>query len=215
MTPMERTPTVHTVAPLREIDPTGIYHVMSRGNFRQPIHLDEAHYSKKLRLLTRIAKAKRWIVLDWCLVANHHHFVIQLTEAGLSEGMRELNGCFSRWSNIQTERTNTGHLVKNRFRSVSVTEESHFWELMRYVPINPVHHDEAKTIEEWPWSGYRANIGLEHPYPFHQPAELLRYFGPDPVVAVERYQAFIYEGLVRGGHVPRSDQGFDVVRSGA
>ena len=106
--------------------------------------------------------------------------MIQLTEGGLSEGMRELNGCFSRWSNLQTGRTNTGHLVRNRFRSVSVTEESHFWELTRYVPINPVAHGEAKTIEEWPWSGYRANIGLEHPYPFHQPAELLRYFGADP-----------------------------------
>ena len=42
------------VAPLREIDPTGIYHVMSRGNFRQPIHLDEAHYAKKIRLLARV-----------------------------------------------------------------------------------------------------------------------------------------------------------------
>ena len=96
-----------------------------------------------------------------------------------------------------------------------MTEESHFWELMRYVPINPVAHGEAKTIEEWPWSGYRANIGLEHPYLFHQPAELLRYFDADPGTAVDRYRAFVHEGLVRGGHVPWSDQGFDVIRSGA
>ena len=88
------------MAPLREIDPAGIYHVMSRGNFRQPIHFDEAHYAKKVRLLARVAKHRRWIVLDWCLITNHHHFVIQLTEGGLSEGMRELNGCFSRWSNL-------------------------------------------------------------------------------------------------------------------
>jgi putative transposase len=203
------------VAPLREIDPTGIYHVMSRGNFRQPIHLDDGHYAKKIRLLARVAKRKRWIVLDWCLITNHHHLVIQLTEGGLSEGMRELNGCFSRWSNLQTGRTNTGHLIKNRFRSVSVTKESHFWELMRYVPINPVAHGEAKVIEHWPWGGYRATIGLEHPYPFHQPAELLRYFGANPMTAVERYRAFIYEGLVRGGHVPGSDQGFNMVRSDA
>lgn len=202
------------MAPPREVDPVGIYHVMSRGNFRQPIHLDEAHYAKKTRLLARVARRRRWIVLDWCLITNHHHLVIQLTEGGLSEGMRELNGCFSRWSNIETGRTNTGHLVKNRFRSVSVDEEGHFWELTRYIPINPVAHGEAKTIEEWPWSGYRANIGLEHPYPFHQPAELLRYFGADPASAVERYRAFVHEGLIRGGHVTGSDHGFDVIRSG-
>lgn len=203
------------MAPLREIDPTGIYHVMSRGNFRQPIHLDEAHYAKKVRLLSRVAKRRRWVVLDWCLITNHHHLVIQLTEDGLSDGMRELNGCFSRWSNLRTERTNTGHLIKNRFKLVPVTEESHFWELLRYVPINPVAHGEAKSPEEWRWGGHRANIGLEHPFPFHQPAELLRYFGADPATAVERYKAFVHEGLVRGGHVPWSDHGFNVVRSGA
>lgn len=188
---------------------------MSRGNFRQPIHLDEAHYAKKVRLLARVAKRRGWIVLDWCLIPNHHHFVIQLAEDGLSDGMRELNGCYSRWSNLQTGRTGTGHLIKNRFNLVSLASESHFLEVLRYVPINPVAHGVAKTVEEWRWGGYRANIGLEHPYPFHRPAELMRYFGADPIEAVERYRAFVYEGLVRGGHVLRSDHGYGVVRSEA
>jgi len=204
-----------SVAPLRQIDPAGIYHVMSRGNFRQPIHLDESHYAKKVSLVRRVARRHGWIVLDWCLIPNHHHFVIQLTDDGLSDGMRELNGCYSRWSNLQTGRTGTGHLIKNRFHLVPVTSASHLLELLRYVPLNPVAHGVAKTLEEWRWGGYRANIGLEHPYPFHQPAELLRYFGGDPGTAVEQYKAFVHEGLLRRSQVPWSDHGYDVIRSGA
>src|SRR3954470_5290488 len=126
------------MAPLRVIDPQGIYHVMSRGNYRQRIFLDDEHYAKWVRLVRRVTGSNKWIVLDWCAIPNHYHLVIQLTDGGLSEGMRELNGCFSRWSNLQTGRTGTGHFVKNRYKHVGVAEEPHFWNLTTYLPLNPV-----------------------------------------------------------------------------
>jgi REP element-mobilizing transposase RayT len=139
------------IAPLRVIDPTGLYHVMSRGNFRATIFLDERHYSKYLELLTRVAKRRDWCVLDWCLIPNHYHLLIQLTNDGLSDGMRELNGCFSRWSNLQTSRTRTGHVLKNRFGSVEVVDEGHLFELIRYIPNNPV---KANLVQ-----GQRTGLG--------------------------------------------------------
>jgi putative transposase len=194
------------MAPLREVDPHGLYHVMSRGNFRQTLFLDDDHFARYVHLLARVTRRRRWIVLDWCLIPNHYHLVIQLTEGGLSDGMRELNGCFSRWSNRRTERTGTGHLFKNRFESVGVVREGHLWALMAYVPCNPVDAYLVDAPEDWPWSGYRATVGLEHPYVFHQPAELLRYFSNNPSVALERYRAFVHERLVLGGHALWSDQ---------
>jgi putative transposase len=187
------------------VDPTGLYHVFSRGNFRQTVFLDERHYRRFVALLTRVTARRRWTILDWCLLPNHYHLILQLTEDGLSDGMRELNGCFSRWSNLRTDRTNTGHLWKNRFTSLDLVAESHLWEVIRYVPNNPVEADLARRPEDWRWSGYRATIGLEHPYPFHQPGQLLRYFGAEPQSAVKRYVRFVHEGLVRSGHDPRSD----------
>ena len=194
------------MAPLREIDPQGLYHIMSRGNFRQQTFLDDEHHARYLRLLQRVTTRKRWTILDWCLVPNHVHLIVRLNEGRLSEGMRELNGCFSRWSNSRTGRTGTGHLWKNRFKSLEIRHDGHFWEILRYVPNNPVAAGLVTQPEDWQWSGYRATIGLEHPFAFHQPAELLRFFAVKPEVALARYKKFVQEGLVRGGHVPWSDQ---------
>jgi putative transposase len=180
---------------------------MSRGNFRDTIYLDDGHYGKYLRLLGRVSGRRSWRVLDWCLIPNHYHLFIQLTDGGLSEGMRELNGCFSRWSNLQTGRTGTGHVLKNRFTSVEVTDEGHLFEVVRYVPNNPVRAGLVARPEDWPWSGYRATVGIDDPYPFHQPTELLDYFGPrHSEEALRRYRCFVAEGLASSRPVPWSDQ---------
>jgi REP element-mobilizing transposase RayT len=194
------------MAPLREIDPYGVYHVMSRGNFRQRVFSDDDHYRRYLHLLLRVTNRLHWVVLDWCLMPNHFHLVIQLTEGGLSDGMRELNGGFSRWSNVRTGRTGTGHLWKNRFKSLDLDDQAHFLMVARYVPNNPVKDGLARRPEDWPWSGYRATTGLEFPYAFHQPAELLKYFGTHPDIARRRYMELVDLGPLPEDHDPWSDQ---------
>jgi REP element-mobilizing transposase RayT len=197
------------MAPLRDIDPDGLYHVMSRGNFRQEVFLDDAHYLKYLELTQRVARRRHWTILDWCLIPNHFHLLIQLSADGLSDGMRELNGCYSRWSNLRTGRTGTGHLWKNRPTLVNVFREGHFWEVMTYIPLNPVKAGLSSLPGGWRWTGYRGTIGLEHPYPFHQPAELLRYFDARLDVARDKYRALVRSELVRAGHVTWSDHGLN------
>jgi putative transposase len=167
---------------------------MSRGNFRDTIYLDDDHYRKYIDLLGRVSSRRSWRVVDWCLIPNHYHLFIQLTDGGLSDGMRELNGCFSRWSNLQTGRTGTGHVLKNRFTSVEVTDEGHLFEVLRYLPNNPVRAGLVTFPEDWQWSGYRATVEIDDPYPFHQPAELLSYFGTSRSEALRRYRRFVYEG---------------------
>jgi len=179
---------------------------MSRGNYRQTIFPDDDHYAKFVRLLTRVSRKQRWIILDWCLMPNHFHLAVQLVEGGLSGGMQELNGCYSRWSNSLSGRTGTGHLVKNRFKGIPLKRDAHFWSVLRYIPLNPVKGKLVKHPADWPWSGYRATVGLEHPYPFHQPAQLLRFFAATPKVALRRYRQFIEDGLVQEVHDPWSDE---------
>jgi putative transposase len=206
MTRRDAASTVVSVAPPRDIDPTGLYHVMSRGNFRQTIFPDDDHFAKYLQLVDRVTIRRRWIVLDWCLIPNHYHLLIQLQADGLSAGMRELNGCFSRWSNRRTGRTGTGHLIKNRPLMLNVLREGHLWEILSYIPLNPVRADLVDEPSDWPWSGYRATLGLEHPYRFHQPRQLLRLFGNDRSQALARYQALVRDSRARDGQPSWSDQ---------
>lgn len=194
------------MARLRIVDPTGLYHVFTRGNYRARIFHDDRYYAKYASLVTRVARRRHWHVLDWCLMPNHVHLLVQLEDAGLSEGMRELNGCFSRWNNRETGRTGTGHLVKNRFGSKDLLREGHLWEVLSYIPLNPVRANLAEQPEDWPWGGYRATIGLEHPQPFHETGRLLRLFGPDRATALPRYVDHVQSRLVREGQDAWSDQ---------
>lgn len=194
------------MAPPRSVDPTGLYHVFSRGNYRAAIFFGEDHFTKYLALLDRVARRRHWSLLDWCLMPNHYHLLIQLENGGLSEGMRELNGCFSRWSNRETGRTGAGHLVKNRFGSRDVIRDGHLWDLLSYIPLNPVRANLVERPEDWPWSGYRATIGLEHPRPFHDPARLLRLFGRERPTALRRYIEHVRSARVRDDLEPWSDQ---------
>jgi len=194
------------MAKLRVIDPAGLYHVFSRGNYKAAIFLDERHGTKFLSLLRRVTERRHWTILDWCLMPNHYHLFLRLEDGGLSEGMRELNGCFSRWSNGMTGRTRTGHLVKNRFGAVDVMREGHLWEVLSYIPLNPVRAGLVRRPEDWPWSGYRATIGLEHPQAFHRPNELLRFLNDGTGDPRSRYIALVEDARVRDEGAKWSDQ---------
>ena len=195
------------MAPLRIVDPTGIYHVMSRGNFRQTIFPDDDHVTRWKFLAGRVAYRRKWIVIDWCAMPNHFHLLIQLTDDGLSAGMRELNGCYSRWSNAVHELTGTGHLVKNRFRSRLVETDEYLFPLLRYIAMNPVTATRCETPSEWRWSGYRAIAGLEHPESFHRPEAALRYFDSSPAKARRLYRDHVSGGPVAEGLDLWSDHG--------
>lgn len=182
------------MARLRIIDPQGLYHVMSRGNYRRTIFPDEDHFLRWAFVLDRVVGRRRWIVLDYCAMPNHHHLVVQLTDGGLSEGMRELNGCYSRWSNAIHGLTGTGHLVLNRFRHKQVDSDAYLMQLARYLPLNPVKPDLVEHPVEWAWSGYRACAGLAHPLPFHRPEALLKYFDDSPARARRLYRQHVLEG---------------------
>jgi len=179
---------------------------MSRGNFRQTIFPNADHAERYLFLLNRVTLRRKWVVVDWCLMPNHYHLVIQLTDDGLSDGMRELNGSYSRWSNLLHGRTGSGHLVRNRFKSLLVEDDRYLLQLLRYVPNNPVRADLVAAADEWKWSGFRATAGLEYPRAFHRPSVALAYFDADPQKAKDLYRRHVAAGADDDGPVPWSDQ---------
>ena len=42
-----------------------------------------------------------------------------------------------------------------------------------YIDLNPVAAGLKSLPEQWPWSSYRAHVGLEHPQPLLAAAEFL------------------------------------------
>ena len=112
--------------------------------------------------------------------------------------MRVINHSFARRVNAAAGRTGSGHLVRHGFHAGALVTESHLHETCRYIELNATRAREVHP-EDWPWSGYRAALGLEFPRPFHHVPQLLELFGPSPNVARRTYRRFVEDGLASDG----------------
>lgn len=172
--------------------PGGIYHLGSRGNRGCRVYTDDHEREVFLSLFGRLAKRHSWSLGTYCLMTNHYHLLMTIEE-GLSDGMRELNGGFSSYTNAKNGLE--GHLFQNRFWYELIEDEAHYLQAARYIVLNPVRAGICASPEEWRWSSYRACAGLEFAPPFLAANELLRCFGSSPERARAEYRAFVSEGI--------------------
>lgn len=168
-----------------------------------------------LSMYERIAGKYRWLTLAWVLRNNHHHFVVHLVDGGLSDGMRELHGGYSRWFHEQTGETTQGHLFRHAFFARQLDTNEAVLVACAYVDLNPVAQLARVMPEAGQWCGYRATVGLEQPRPFHAPSALLGRVDPRPSEARRVYQQFVYNRLVakRRGWTPNDEDPCAVVES--
>jgi len=192
--------------PASPIDPTGCYHIGTRGNYGQAVFRTPAEHELFLRLYHRSATKYGWITLTWALVLNHHHFVLQLTRGGLSDGLRELHGGYSRRIHMIDGLTGQGHLIRHRFFRRLLETDEDVLTACRYVDLN-IPRATGCRPEDARWSGYRALVGLEHPRPFHRPSELLARLSSSPAKARQAWAEFVHAGLVQDGLATSSNDG--------
>ena len=67
--------------PLRIEFPGAVYHVTSRGDRREDIFADDADRAALLTLLGQAAQRFDAVVLSYCLMSNHYHFVLHTRQA--------------------------------------------------------------------------------------------------------------------------------------
>jgi REP element-mobilizing transposase RayT len=174
--------------PLRIEFPGALYHVTSRGNARQPIFLDDRDRLFFLDRLGEVVRSHQWRLYSYCMMSNHFHLLLETPVPNLSRGMRRLNSRYSQRFNRRHDRV--GHVLQGRFHAVVVEREAHLAELARYIVLNPVRAGLVASAEEYPWSSFRAMLGLEPPPPWLEADPIVSRFGSRP-----RYRAFVAEGV--------------------
>lgn len=182
---------VRVARKLRLEEPSGIYHVGSRGNNRETMFYDHIDRMEWLRLLAKVSVKFRWIGWSYVLMGNHFHLLVQIPHGGLSRGMQELNTRYSVRTNKRYGRS--GHLVRNRFYS-DLMDDSHLLQAVRYIVLNPVRAGLCGTAEQWRWSSYRACAGTELAHPFLAVDRVLELFGTRPEAARAAFRSFVQEG---------------------
>jgi putative transposase len=172
----------------------GIFHVTSRGNRSAEIYVDAYCRRRFLALLMLTIERAEWKCFSYCLMTNHFHLALDLEKPTLSEGMHWLNGCYAQWFNRR--HGFKGHLFEDRFHAEVVETESHFLEVTRYLPLNPVRAGICDHPGEWPWSSYRALVGRAAPG-FVSVDIVLPMFGRKVDTARRAYEAFVEDGRRR------------------
>jgi len=140
--------------PLRIEIEDGLYHVTARGWERRRIARSDRDREDWLRLRDKTVTRCEWRVFSWALMANHFHLYLRTPRPNLSAGMHDLNSGYASLFNRRYRRV--GSLFQGRFKAVLVEDDSHSWELSRYVHLNPVRAKMVVRPEDYRWSSYPA-----------------------------------------------------------
>ena len=80
---------------LRVEYPGAMYHVMSRGDRREDIYLDDVDRQDFLKTLAEACQKAGWEVHAYCLMRNHYHLVLETPNANLVAGMAWLQSTYT------------------------------------------------------------------------------------------------------------------------
>ena len=178
--------------PLRIEFAGALYHVTSRGNARQNIYLNNADRGSWLAVFAKVCERFNWVCYSYCLMNNHYHLFIETPEGNLSQGMRQLNGVYTQRFNRFHNRV--GHLYQGRYKAILVQKEAYLLELSRYIVLNPVRARMVNAPQEWPWSNYRATIGLASVEDWLNTTWVLAAFGAKRSQAICQFIDFVSRG---------------------
>jgi len=139
------------------------YHVVQRGNNKNPIFFSEKDY---LFFLTALREAKikyPCLIYSYCLMPNHFHLLIQPKEKdNISLLLKLLGSKYVRYVNKVYGRSGT--LWEGRFKCSVIDAEEYFLTCLRYIEMNPLRAGLVNKIENYPWSSYKCRAFGENDY---------------------------------------------------
>jgi putative transposase len=141
--------------------PGAIYHVMNRGDHREPIFKDDADRRRFLETLGEACFKAGWQVHAYCLMPNHFHLVVETPRANLVEGMKWFLGTYTNRFNRRHKLV--GHLFSGRYKALLVDGESagYLQTVCDYVHLNPARSNlvrQDQALGEYPWSSFPAYL---------------------------------------------------------
>jgi len=134
-----------------------IYHVMSRGDRREPIFNDDADRKRFLETLGESCGKTDWRVHAFCLMSNHYHLVVETPKANLVAGMKWFLGTYT--GRFNRRHKLFGHLFSGRYKSLIVdgSGNGYLRTVCDYVHLNPVRAKllaAGQTLRSYRWSSY-------------------------------------------------------------
>ena len=179
--------------PLRIEYPGAYYHVMNRGRGRQQIFRHREDYQRFLKLLGETHRMWGVRVHAYCLLPNHYHLLLETPQGNLSRALRHIDGLYTQQYN--RVHSTDGPLFRGRYKAILIEADHYLLQLIRYIHLNPVEANLVREPGSYLWSSHRHYLGKEEKPDGLVTDEVLGRFNSRSARAVERYQAFIGDGL--------------------
>ncbi len=148
---MARKPRIHY--------PGAFYHVILRGNNCQDIFYSKSDRTWIYLLFQEGIERYRHRIHAFCLMTNHIHLIIQVSDIPLAKIVQNISFRYTRYINKRKNRI--GHLFQGRYKAILIDADCYLLELVRYIHNNPLRAGIASQPEQYQWSSHRAYIGQQ------------------------------------------------------
>jgi REP element-mobilizing transposase RayT len=114
-----------------------MYHVMSRGDRREAIFLDDVDRQDFLKTLAEGRQKTDWQVHAYCLMRHHYHLVVETPNANLVAGMAWLQSSYT--IRLNHRHKLIGHVLSGRYKAqlVEGSGNGYLRTACDYVHLNP------------------------------------------------------------------------------
>lgn len=141
--------------------PGAIYHLMNRGDRREPIFKDDADRQCFVESLGAACERSGWQVHAYCLMPNHFHLAVETPQPTLVAGMKWFLGTYT--GRFNRRHKLFGHLFSGRYKALIVDGSSsgYLRTVCEYVHLNAaraklLRSDQA--LREYRWSSWPAYL---------------------------------------------------------
>jgi putative transposase len=135
--------------------PGAMYHLMSRGDRREDIFVDDEDRRDFLKTLAEACQKTGWQVHAYCLMRNHYHLVLETPNANLVAGMAWLQSTYT--IRLNHRHKLVGHVFSGRYKAQLIEggDSGYLRTACDYVHLNPVRARLLKPEDRlgaYPWS---------------------------------------------------------------
>lgn len=132
----------------REISPSGIYHIVAGSNDKLLMFYNDEDYEKLVSILIRYGNAGNYILHAYCLMSNHFHILIETNDKP-SRIMKKILNSYIYYYNMKY--LNVTPLMRDRFRSETISGRGEFLSAVRYIYNSP-ERAGLGLATEYQWS---------------------------------------------------------------
>ena len=142
-----------------------IYHLMNRGDRKEPIFRDDSDRLLFLETLGQACAKTDWQVHAYCLMSNHFHLVVETPKANLVSGMKWFLGTYT--SRFNRKHKLFGHLFSGRYKSLVVdgSGTGYLRTVCDYVHLNPARArllKKEQKLRAYRWCSYGEYLKSPH-----------------------------------------------------